>query len=154
MTGETKWPPAFSNPVTNVVTEHEEYVMRIRNAIGALFLAAALTLGLPGTAAHADTDLPVSGDTAALIEQLNGQLETARKLGDVSDLTTGPATYPFISPSVQDTMDLLDGMLDGDLGALGDMDGLLNGMNDYTEKSNDVYGYEQGVREPNGHSDY
>ncbi len=128
--------------------------MRIRTIAGAVALSAALLFGSPAAARAADTPLPVSGDTAALMEQINGQLATARELADVNEPLTGSVDAPFISPSVQDTLDMLRGLQDGDPGALGRMSGLIEGEIYRNQVGTDVYRYHQGTGEPNGHVEY
>jgi hypothetical protein len=136
--------------------------MRIRKAAGTVVLAAAFLLAGPAAAAQAATGLtpvsydppPVSGDTAALMQQVNAQLDAARQLADLGNPSPDTSNLPGISPAVQDTLDMLHGLQDGDPGALADLNGLVSGMAAYGEISNDVYGYQLGLREPNGHPEY
>ncbi|GID92212.1 hypothetical protein ACFQFC_04240 [Amorphoplanes digitatis] len=83
--------------------------------------------------------LPVSGDTAALIQQLNGQLATVRELGDVGDLG---AAAPGGGP-VQDTLDMIHNLHHASPETLNWLNGMANAESAYGEVSNQVYKYEQ-----------
>ncbi len=80
------------------------------------------------------------GDVPAWRQQLDAQLADTRELADVSDIIGKSGTSRPVEGS-------------GSAGR-GSMDGLLNGMIYSGQISNDVYGYQQGVREPNGHPEY
>ncbi|MFI7373026.1 hypothetical protein ACIBSW_23335 [Actinoplanes sp. NPDC049668] len=83
--------------------------------------------------------LPVSGDTAALMQQLDGQLATVRELGDVGDLA---AAAPGGGP-VQDTLDLIHNLHNASPETLNWLNGMANAESAYGEVSNEVYKYEQ-----------
>ncbi|GLW29247.1 hypothetical protein [Actinoplanes regularis] len=120
--------------------------MKFRNVAGACVLAAAFLLGFPAAGAQAATALgsdpyqPGYGNQPAWMQQLNAQMATAHELGDVSDILRNSSGRSGVSSPTP--------------GGGSGMDGLLNGMNYSGQVSNDVYGYEQGVREPNGHYEY
>jgi hypothetical protein len=88
--------------------------------------------------------LPVSGDTAALMQQLDGQLAMVRELSDVSTLGDGGVSgAPAISGSVQDTLDLLHNTYTASPETLNWLNGMNNAQSAYGEVSNDVYKWEQ-----------
>ncbi|GGN66207.1 hypothetical protein GCM10010112_28390 [Actinoplanes lobatus] len=84
--------------------------------------------------------LPVSGDTAALIQQLNGQLSLA---GDLSGGYADPGV-PGIAPSVQNTLDLINNTYGASPETLNWLNGMNNSISSYGEVSNDVHRYELG----------
>lgn len=87
--------------------------------------------------------LPVSGDTAALMQQLDGQLAMVRQLGDISDLGSGVTGAPAISGSVQNTLDLLHNTYNASPATLNWLNGMANAESSYREVSNEVYKYDQ-----------
>jgi hypothetical protein len=87
--------------------------------------------------------LPVSGDTAALMQQINGQLALAR---EIAGGTTDPGVVG-ISSSVQDGLDLLHNTYTASPATLNWLNGMNNGFAAYGEISNDVHRWELGYPE-------
>jgi len=86
--------------------------------------------------------LPVSGDTAAVMQQINTQLGIAYGLADLD----GAAT-PAVSGSVQSTLDMIHNLRQASPETLNWLGGLAAGESAYGEVSNDVNRYEQGYRD-------
>jgi hypothetical protein len=87
--------------------------------------------------------LPVSGDTAALMQQINGQLALAR---EIAGGTTDPGVVG-VSSSVQDGLDLLHNTLTASPETLNWLNGMNSGFAAYGEVSNDVHRWELGYPE-------
>ncbi|MBM2622779.1 hypothetical protein JIG36_45495 [Actinoplanes sp. LDG1-06] len=88
--------------------------------------------------------LPVSGDTAALMQQIDSQLATVRELADVSTLGDGGIDVtPGVSGAVQNTLDLLHNTYSASPATLNWLNGMNNAQSSYAEVSNEVYKHEQ-----------
>ena len=103
--------------------------------------------GYGGYDAYGAGALPVSGDTAALMEQINGQMAVAQEIyeGGLADA----ANAPMISPAVQDQLDLIQNTLNATPEQLNYMNGMLGGDIARQSVSNDVAAWEQDLSNSN-----
>lgn len=133
--------------------------MKFRKLAGICMLGAALLMACPAPAAQAASRdaatpatagdwPPVSGDTLALMQQINSQMASL----NLSGLYAGSA--PGMSPAVRDTLTQIQRTYTMTPAQRAYMNALLGGSIAQQEVDTDVYRYEQGVGVPNGHREY